>query len=531
MADTYTSLIEAHAASRPGATALIDRGQSWSYAELAATSRKLASGLAAAGIGKGDRVGFWLPNVAAYIALHLACARLAAVTVSVNTRFRSSEVGDIVGRSGCKALCLWPAFKDIPFLDILSDVEPSLLADLQSVILYDEGEDRPLLPGALDGRRIIAYAELLDQPEMTADHATEDSGVVVFTTSGTTAAPKFVLHDQRGITRHALDVSRFFGWDAPEAVLLQAIPLCGTFGHSQAMATLASGRPMVTMPVFSGPEAARLMTAHRITHTNGSDEMFAALMEAGAGDVPFPHFQSGGYAAFNPAYGDILEQAGERGMTLTGLWGMSEMQALYARQDPQSDAEQRKRAGGMLASPDAEVRIRDPETGEILPHGSSGEIETAGPSRMREYLGDPDATAKVLTEDGYVRTGDLGYSESDGGFVFLARMGDALRLGGFLVNPSEIESHIESHPSVQKVQVVGVDTQAGTRAFACVIPNAGAAFDQGEIMAHCSDGMAKFKVPAGIQAVEDFPVTESANGVKIQKKKLREMASAAMRAM
>jgi fatty-acyl-CoA synthase len=313
--------------------------------------------------------------------------------------------------------------------------------------------------------------------------------------------------------------------------MLQALPLCGTFGHAQAMATLASRRPMISMPVFSGPLAADIMHRHKVTHLNGSDEMFSLILDQPPGATaetgrPYPHFRFGGYAAFNPAYADILQRADDNGMTLCGLWGMSEMQALYSLQDPAADVEKRLRAGGRTTSPQAMVRVRDPESGKILPHGEAGEIEASGPSRMKEYFGDPAATAKAVTEDGYVRTGDLGYTISDTAFVFLSRMGDVLRLGGFLVNPAEIEAQLESHDSVGEAQVVGVDTEAGTRAWAFVIPATGQALDQDAVLQYCTFNMARFKVPMAVTTLQAFPTTDSANGVKIQRKKLREMAMA-----
>jgi fatty-acyl-CoA synthase len=528
MTNTLTDLIERQAVATPDAVAINDREQLTTYAGFAATSRRLARGLSDAGIGHGDRVAFWMPNVAAYLMLHFACARLGAITVSVNTRFRSTEVGDIVRRAGCKALILWPSFKDIPFLDILADIDAAALAELETVVLYDEGEDPVDLPPALAGKTMLRFGDLDQQPELEEDRAAEDDGTVIFTTSGTTAAPKFVLHSQAGIVRHARDVADYFEWNRNAAIVLQALPLCGTFGHTQAMATLAAGCPMISLPVFSGADAARLMVRHGITHVNGSDEMFALILDSVAGDQPFPEFRYGGYASFNPAYADIPQRAAARGMPLVGLWGMSEMQALYARQDYTAVTDVRIRAGGQLASPDAAVRVRDPESGKLLPHGEAGEIEASGPSRMKEYFRDPAATAAALTEDGFIRTGDLGYTGADGGFVFLARMGDALRLGGFLVNPSEIEAQVQSHPSVDKVQVVGVETSGGTKAYAFVVPADDAAFDAGTVQAWCAENMAKFKVPAGLMALEAFPVTESANGVKIQKARLREMALAAL---
>ena len=143
---------------------------------------------------------------------------------------------------------------------------------------------------------------------------------------------------------------------------------------------------------------------------------------------------------------------------------------------------------------------------------------------MVGYYGDEAATRAAFTGDGFLRTGDLGYSTDDGGFVFLARLGDALRLSGFLVSPAEIEGVLQEHPGVAGAQVVGVETPAGTRAFAFVIAAPGAAFDEQALIAHCAGRIAKFKVPVRVQPIDAFPVTPGANATKIQKAKLRELA-------
>jgi fatty-acyl-CoA synthase len=174
------------------------------------------------------------------------------------------------------------------------------------------------------------------------------------------------------------------------------------------------------------------------------------------------------------------------------------------------------------------VRARDPETGTIQAHGVAGELEVKAPSCMVGYYNDEAATLAAFTDDGFLRTGDLGYSTEDGGFVFLARLGDALRLSGFLVSPAEIEEVLQTHASVAGAQVVGVETPAGTKAFAFVILAPGAAFDERGLMAHCAGRIAKFKVPVRVQPIDAFPVTPGANATKIQKAKLRELAQAAL---
>ena len=203
---------------------------------------------------------------------------------------------------------------------------------------------------------------------------------------------------------------------------------------------------------------------------------------------------------------------------------MSEIQALFARQSSGDPSARRALGGGRLISPRARIRARDPESGALLPDGAPGELEAAGPSRMARYFEDLEATAEALTEDGFVRTGDLGYTTPDG-FVFQTRMGDALRLGGFLVSPLEISGFIEGLPGVDACQVVGIDGPRGTEAVAFVVPKQGGGIDVEATREACRSGMARFKVPKAIYIIDAFPVTDSANGIKIQRNKLREMAA------
>jgi fatty-acyl-CoA synthase len=491
--------------NRPEAPALLTGDETMSFGRLAEESRRAALGLAELGVGPGDRVALWLPNLPAWLVLFFACARLGAVAVAVNTRFRAAEIEDIVGRSGARVLAFAPGFRRIDFAGILAELE---LARLESVVLVGSGD-------APKGKRQVSYDELIARPPLADAPGNGGSGAVVFTTSGTTKAPKFVLHTQLSLARHAAEVAAGFGWTAPGTTLLQALPYCGTFGLAQALGALAAGAPSAQLATFDAGEAAELIARHGITDFNGTDEMMARLLEAGA---DFRTVRGAGYAAFDPGLADVAARAEGKGLRLFGLWGASEVQALYARWPLGMALPDRARPGGRPTSPQARFRVRDPDTGRLLGPGESGELEVAGPSRMKEYLGDPEATRTALTEDGFVRMGDLAHLTEDGGFVFETRLGDVLRLAGFLVAPAEIEAWLQRHPAVDACQVVG----AGSRAVAFVTLRAPAA--EAALLAHCEAGLARFKVPARIVALDAFPTTPSANGVKVQKAKLRQMA-------
>ena len=522
--ETLSALLERAAAGAGESPALIYGGETWSYTALLNRSRRAASALAALGIGRGDKVALWLPNVPAYPALYFALGRLGAVTVAVNTRFRALEVADILSRSGAKALAMWPGFKDIDFAGLLAEIGERPLAGLERVLVYDESEAP--VPKQVAGKPVTAVSALFEAPPLAEDRATPDDPCNIFTTSGTTSKPKFVVHGQAPVTRHARDCVSAFGWDRPGAVSYQATPVCGVFGFSTMMATLAAGAPNVLTPLFTPGEAADAVRRHSVTHFMGTDDMYAGMLALREEPEPFPSLRLCGYALFNPTLEDFEARTLARGVPLIGLYGMSEVGALMAVQKIGAPLEDRLAGGGYPVASEAVVRVRNVETGEPCPPGVSGEVEMRCPSLFLRYDGNPEATAAAMTEDGFLRTGDAGRMRADGSFVYEARMGDTLRLAGFLTAPSEIEAHVETHPSVAGCQVVGVATPRGPRAFAFVRTAGEAIYDETALLAWCRETMANYKVPVRAVPIDAFPVTHSPNGTKIQKAELRRMAEA-----
>jgi len=519
--DVWT-LVADIAVQTPDAPALLHADRRISFLELTERARRAAQGLADLGVGPGDRVALWLPNVPAYPILYLACIRLGAIAVAVNTRYRAVEVADIVGRSGAKVLACAPGFRRIDFLSILADVEPDALDRLAAIVTV--GDEPASIPPAIERLRRVPFERLLSRPRLGLNNAKASAPCNIFTTSGTTSAPKFVLHRQGAIAGHAQQVARAFGFTAPDTLSLSILPMCGVYGFDQTMATLAAGRPCVLVESSEIDEIARLIERHRPTTLFGSDDMFARLLDAVPGDRPFPSVRWAGYAGFNTSLDSIAESAEQRGLRLCGLYGMSEVQALYSLQPIDSAVSRRKKGGGVPTSPLAHVRVRDPETGDLLGVGQPGALECAGPSLMVGYYGDDKATAETVTADGYVRTGDLAELDGHGGFTFLSRMGDVLRLSGFLVNPLEIETHLQKLPAIAACQAIAVARPDGVRAVAFVILAPGASLDEAAAIAHCKQGLANYKVPMRVLAIDDFPKTPSPNGFKIQRARLRDIA-------
>jgi fatty-acyl-CoA synthase len=507
--------------------ALIDQDVPTSFAALHAQSLQLAGNLAHLGIGPNDRVAVWLPNCLAWLQTFLACAHLGATVLAVNTRFRSQEVADIVGRGKADWLLMWPDFKGIAFADILADVPTEVLSRLRAIITLGDTQSAATQAIAARGYKVLGYNALLDTP-CAPPPAFGNAGVLCFTTSGTTSLPKFVLHDQATLIKHGEVMQQAYGYGADSRILASA-PFCGAFGFSTLTGGLVTGCTTVSEPVSDTNSTLAQIRKHRVTHTYANNESILKLFETAQSVSDFESCKLFGFASFSPAINSLLEQAERNGVALTGLYGSSELQALVAAQPTdatQGDVSVRYLSGGKLIHPEARVRTSDPETGHVLKQGESGEIEIFSPSRMVGYLDQPEATARAMTADGFFKTGDLGYAVSERQFVFQTRMGDSMRLSGFLVNPAEIEQAVEKLPSVKACQVVGGTLGTKILPVAFVILKDGAPADPAAWTQACKRLMAGYKVPVHFEVVSVFPSVESANAVKIQKNKLREMADA-----
>ena len=518
---TLWALLESTAAASPDATTLCYGQQRYTYARLRAQSAALAAGLHARGIARGDRVAIWLPNVPLWVGLQFACARLGAPVVALNTRFKSTELGDILGRSGAKLLVYWPGFRGIDFTGILEGVDPACVRDLRHIVAYSEGEPTPRRVCGLPVMSSDALRHDLDTASAPATGGADD-GCVMFTTSGTTSKPKLVLHTQRSITQHARDAMHALGYDAPGSVLQVVTPLCGVSGFGMPFTAVAAGAPCVLSPAFDARESLDQIRAHRVTHIHANHEIIRRWLDALEAMDGHDDVSSLQWVNCGSGIAGVHERASALGIAVRSIYGSSELQARFSRQRPDLLPERAFEAGGFPLSGEAHVRAADIDTGCILPHGEKGELQARAPSAMKAYYGDAAATARAITEDGYVRTGDCGYTRADGSFVHEARIGDVLKLSGFMVSPAEIETMLLSCASVAQCQVVGVASERGARAVAFV--RCEGDFDEAGLLRWCGERMARYKVPARIVRLDVFPTTAGANAPKIQKNKLREMA-------
>ena len=521
--DTIPQLFT-HAATSYGDSKIYSPDETFTYKDLEVEARRVANGLAHLGVGQGDRVGFWLPNIKAYLALLGACGHLGAIAVAMNTRFRKAEIEDVIRRVEPKVIAFVSSIGRTNNIEVIKEVEPALLSKCSALIQCDK-ENVADIPSV----EFMSYDTLVRSEPINYSLGEPQSPFCIFNTSGTTSLPKFVLHNQQQVTRHSIEVMELLKMKAPDTMVLQSLPFCGVFGFIFLLSAVSAGVPFVMPTIFEANECAQHLINYKVTHVAGGDDMFFRLLQEGEvltqnQTVPFPALRYCPYASFNSALADFPVTAFERGMPLIAPFGMSEVFSFFSLRHTEDPLKLKTLGGGFPVNREAKVRVRDPETGCLLGHEQEGELEVWSPNIFVGYYGDETSTKSAFTSDGFLKTGDLGTTCSDGSFTYLGRMGDVLRLGGFLVNPLEIETYLCKHHVINDAQVVAVPTEKGNKPVAFVLRDEDTQLNENEIIDYCKQELAGFKVPIRVLEIENFPTTPSPNGTKIQKATLRKLA-------
>ncbi len=524
--DTYRAVAEARA-DHP---AVVDQaGGALTHGQLVDRAARAGQGLRAAGLGAGDHLGVFLPNRVSWLVAALGAARAGVGVLGLNTRFRQAELDHLLEVDDVEVVLVADRFLGLDATELMAGLgrPPRLLID---------GAPTDRTGSAMAWAEITAGGPPLDREGAPTDP------LIGFTTSGMTGFPKVAMHTAAQTLDHATAVIESFGLDHT-TVTLVPLPLCGAFGYTTAIPTLLAGGRVVLHETWDPNRAAADIVRHRVTWFSASDDMLLAVA-ASPSFQPDTTWATGGFADFTNAGPEAVRQLDQRtgGRTrLAGLYGSSEGFALMASFDHRAGTTERSANGGHLVAPTMAVRACDPDTGRPLAHHHPGELQFRGSNLIARYLDNPEATARAFTDDGWYRSGDLGHTiEPDQrghqAFVYLARLGDSLRLRGFLCDPAEIERHLETHDRVDLAQVVGVSKPgAGDRAVAFVrltdepggADGAGGTAEIGEraLSEHCRQGLANYKRPERIVVVEEFPVTDGPNGIKIRKVELRDRAA------
>ncbi len=534
---TLAGLVAAATDRDGGGLALIERDRdqfvSLTFAELSAAVAALAGELRSRGVVRGDVIGVWLPNWIEMIVWEFALASLGAATLGINTRYGVNEITHLIERGRPTGMVAPARFLELDFTGRLRRASADAGGSDQPWVAVVRATAEDDVTGFDIGGGAWAVPplrELVGCREPIPAAGRPQDPVNYFTTSGSTGMPKLAGHDQASVVLHGANVAKALEIRAGDR-FLSVLPLSGVFGFNPVIATLGVGGTCLLEPIFEPPQILDDVELHEITHLVGGDDMLGRLMDAWHArpirERPaLRRVRRGAIADFAGRVGAVVEWADGFGAAIGGAYGSSELFSLTATWPPSLELADRARAGGTLLSSQISVRVIDPESGSICPPGVTGELQFQGYNVVCGYLGDPDGIPRTFSDDGWFRSGDLGFLlEQPESFIYVCRAGDALRLRGFLVEPAEIEQFLCSHPAIATAKVVGVGSPGSSDvAVAYVQLAGGCATSEEELIAFCRDQLAPFKVPAHINVIDAFPTTTGTNGTKIVTAELRRRA-------
>lgn len=503
--------------------------------DLVGRADTLAAWLREHGVGEGDCIAVWLPSWAESYAWQFAASAVGAHVIGVNTRYNVAEVSHVLVKARPKVLVAAHGFQRVDFLGTLRRVADALPPDARLPFVLVTPA-----PGAEEGPDLAAWdigsgsadASAIPAPSPEAVEGLRRNGdgdllTVAFTTSGSTGMPKLAGHGEAATIHHMRSAAAQVGFRQGD-VMVEPLPYSGVFGYVAGMVALFGGAGVLIQPAFEPGALLRAWAQVGGTHYVGGDDMLARLRDTYESEpVDLSTWRWTGIGDFQGMSDEIAAwSAAEFGTRTVGVYGSSEVFALASFWALDTDAEPRVGGGGRLVSSDYTYRIADPATEETLPHGERGELQLRGTNVVTAYLGDAGEGAKAFSDDGWFRTGDLAEAVDERTYAYICRIGDVLRLKGFMVDPAEIEMHLADHPEVAIAKVVGRPDHAGeTEAVAFVVTTPGATVTGEDLRAHIRADLARYKVPADVRIVDEMPTTAGTNGRKIRTVTLREWAA------
>jgi len=517
--ESIPRLVAARAEASGGQVAIVDGATTLTYAALAEEVRTFAGALVESGVQPGDRVAVWAGNSCEWVVALFGLLHAGAVLVPVNTRFKGREAADILGRSRARVLVTVTDFLGTDYTALLeASGEP--LPDLRTVVvargpLTGRGREcRDFLAGATDAARAEADGR-------AAALGPADPSDILFT-SGTTGVPKGVVQTHGRTLRVATDWVAMTGLTVGDRYLM-VNPYFHMFGlKAGILACVTAGATMLPEAVFDVDRVLARVAAERVTFLPGPPTLYQAILD-------HPHRDRHDLSSLRVAVtgaADIPVELIRRVTTelpfsvVIAGYGLTEAGTATAT-SPDDDAETIATTVGR-PRPGFELRVVDADGTDVAP-GESGEILLRSPCVMSHYLDDPEATAQVLSADGWLRTGDLGRVDDAGCLHIVGRAKDMFIVGGFNAYPAEIENILLRHPDVQQAAVIGIpDDRLGEVGMAFVVCRPGAATTPADIIGWSRDQMANYKVPRVVRLVDAIPL--NATG-KVMKEELRAIAA------
>jgi len=498
---TFDEFITHWAADRPDRIAMREEDRVFTYAELEERTARVASALLAAGLQKGDRIAWIGKNSDLYFTIFFGAARAGIVMAPIGWRLSPTEWAYIVNDTKAKIVFTGPGFENA------------------AEQLAGKLDHAPRIIGADEARALIDST-----PRAAFAPSGPNEAVLQLYTSGTTGNPKGAVLSNRNLfalRKNSADADlAYTKWDDDEAVLV-AMPCAHIGGTGLGIMALAAGLPGIVLAEFNPDGVFDAVEQHGVTRffiVPAALQML--LMHPRCASVDYSRLKYILYGAA-PIPLDLLRQCIRMfGAEFIQAYGMTETTGTICMLPPEDhdpEGNKRMRSAGK-ALPGVEIKILGAD-GREVPTGDVGEVVTRSSNNMLGYWNLPDATAKTMTGEGWIHTGDAGYLDEDGYLFIHDRMKDMIISGGENVYPAEVESAIFGHPAVQEVAVIGIpDQKWGETVKAVVVAKPGMSIEEADIIAWARDRIAAFKAPRSVDVIEALP--RNASG-KILRKDLR----------
>jgi fatty-acyl-CoA synthase/long-chain acyl-CoA synthetase len=507
---------------------------SWSYREVFDDSLHVARGLVALGVGPGDHVGALIPNSPELLAAMFGSALIGAVFVPINARYRVQELGYVIANADIKVILTSDLLDDhVDFSAILRQALPSIpdqpaperlrpaeAPKLEHIAMLRGGSR----PGFIDRTEFDRRAAAAEPPKPFPAEPAPRSPVCILYTSGTTADPKGCVISHEALTRgcRAKVVERLEPGEGDAH--WSAGPLFHIGSLQVFLGALTTGGSYLTDRRFDPAAAFALMRDHRVVH---AWPWFPAVIQDIMALAEFDPEELRSMRTLMLSWPEPLRlEVQDRfpWIKLFGACGMTETAGSYAT-NGKDDTRQERAADNGIPFEGVEVKVIDPETGEDLGFGHSGELLVRGYQVMDGYYNDPEKTAAAIDADGWFHTGDVYSRGETGQLTFRTRLKDMLKVGGENVAAVEIEAALMRLPEVRTAEVVGLkDPRLDEIPVAFVELEPGLYLGAEELIAHCRGSIASYKVPRQIHFVE--PGGWPMSATKVNKNVLRERAGA-----
>ena len=506
----------------------------YSYQDIASYAQNISKVLLALGVRPGDRVGYFLQECIDTIGIIIGAAKVGAITAPINARFKTTELNQVIVHAGIKVIFTSSPEIGTDFNGLINQTFPQIAEsssknlnfpeapELEAIITLDNVER----PGTFNLSDVDEMALTISDEAVAARQAgvrVRDTAIIMYT-SGTTAMPKGAMLSHESFSRYASSVTqRMLLTD--DDIFWAALPMFHIGGVAFVLASLFVGSTFIHTGNYNPDVAFQQIRDERPT------VVLAAFETIWVPIVNHPNREEGDFDSVRViqvvGVPERLRQFQEQTphAPILNCFGQTEVCAYLSLSELDDEPELRFTKGG-FPMPGMEAEVHDPDTGEVLPNGSVGELWYRGPNMFDGYFRDQELTEEVFDERGFFKTGDICEIDSDGRVTFVSRLKDMLKVGGENVSAAEVEGYLITHPAIALAQVVSAPDERYVEvpaAFIQLKPDMDATEE--EIIEFCKGKIATYRIPRYVRFVDDWPMS----GTKIKKIVLREMIASELK--